>query len=70
MMTALVLKIVNMSITAGILALIVLILRLFIKKAPRWVSVLLWGLVAVRLICPFSVESPLSLMPKTEWLQP
>ena len=67
-MTEIFLYIVNMSITATILAVVVLLLRLLLKKAPKWISVLLWGLVALRLICPFAVESPFSLMPKTDWL--
>lgn len=67
-MTDFFLHIVNMSITASILAVIVLLLRLLLKKAPKWISVLLWGLVAIRLICPFAVESPFSLMPKTDWV--
>lgn len=60
------LEVVNRSISAGWLVLAVLLLRLIFKKAPRWVNVLLWGIVAVRLICPFSVESPLSLIPSAE----
>jgi len=51
------LKVVNMSISASWLVLAVLLLRLVLKKAPKWVSVLLWGFVAVWLICPFSIES-------------
>jgi len=58
------LKIVNMSISAGWLVLAVLALRLLLRKAPRWVYVLLWGLVAVRLVCPVSIESALSLIPQ------
>ena len=46
------LKVVNMSISASWLVLAVLLLRLVLKKAPRWVAVLLWGFVAVRLILP------------------
>ena len=65
-MTEAFLKIVNMSISAGWLVLAVLVLRLALKKAPKWVSVLLWGIVAVRLICPFSIESALSLIPSTQ----
>lgn len=68
-MTEIFLYIVNMSITATILAVVVLLLRLLLKKAPKWISVLLWGLVALRLICPFAVESSFSLMPKTEWIE-
>ena len=67
-MTELFYTILNMSISAGILILAVLLLRLFFRRAPKWVSVLLWGLVAVRLILPFVPESSLSLMPKAEWV--
>ena len=69
-MTEAFLKIVNMSISAGWLVLAVLVLRLALKKAPKWVSVLLWGIVAVRLICPFSIESALSLIPSRETISP
>ena len=55
-----------MSISASWLVVAVLILRLVLKKAPKWVNVLLWGIVAVRLICPFSFESALSLIPSAE----
>ena len=64
------LKVVNMSISAGWLVLAVLALRLILKKAPKWVNVLLWGIVAIRLICPFSIESALSLIPSTETISP
>lgn len=60
------LKIVNMSISASWIALAVLILRLLLKKAPKWITVLLWGIVAVRLVCPFNFESVMSLIPSTE----
>ena len=60
------LKIINMSISASWLIFAVLILRLVLKKAPKWVNVLLWGIVAIRLICPFSFESALSLIPSAE----
>ena len=65
-MNELFLKIINMSISASWLILAVLILRLVLKKAPKWVNVLLWGIVAVRLICPFSFKSALSLIPSAE----
>ncbi len=64
------LKIVNMSISAGWIVLIVLLLRFLLKKAPKWITVLLWGIVAVRLICPFSIESILSLIPSAETVSP
>ena len=60
------LKLVNMSISASWLVLAVLVLRLILKKAPKWINVLLWGIVAVRLIFPFSIESALSLIPSQE----
>ena len=60
------LKIVNMSISASWIALAVLILRLLLKKAPKWITVMLWGIVAIRLICPFNFESVMSLIPSTE----
>lgn len=65
-MNELFLKIINMSISASWLILAALILRLVLKKAPKWVNVLLWGIVAVRLICPLSFESALSLIPSSE----
>lgn len=57
------LKLVHMSITASWLVLAVLLLRLLLKKAPKWISCLLWVLVAVRLISPLSIESEFSLIP-------
>ena len=53
----------NISITASFLVLAIFLYRLFAKKAPKWVSVLLWGLVGLRLLLPFSIESALSLIP-------
>ena len=64
------LKIVNMSISASWLVLAVLVFRLVFKKAPKWIHVLLWGIVAVRLLCPFSIESALSLIPSAETISP
>ncbi len=65
-MTEFFLTIVNMSISASWIVLAVLLLRLLFKKAPKWISVLLWGVVAVRLVCPFSIESALSLIPSSQ----
>jgi beta-lactamase regulating signal transducer with metallopeptidase domain len=64
------LKVVNMGISAGWLVLAVLALRFLLKKAPKWVNILLWGIVALRLICPFSIESTLSLIPSKETISP
>ena len=65
-MEALFLKLVNMSITASWLVLAIIAVRLVFKKAPKWILCLLWGLVAFRLVCPFSIESGLSLIPDAE----
>ena len=65
-MSSFFLEIVNMSISASWIVLAVLLLRLLLKKAPKWIMVLLWGIVAVRLICPFSIESAMSLIPSSE----
>ena len=65
-MSAVFLKILNLAISASWLIVVVLVLRILMKKAPRWISCLLWGLVAIRLICPFSLESALSLIPSAE----
>lgn len=64
------LHLLNMSITAGWIALAIIILRLFLKKAPKWITVLLWGLVGLRLIFPVSTESVLSLIPSAETVPP
>ena len=64
------LNIVNMSISASWIVLAVLLLRLLLKKVPKWIIVLLWGIVAVRLICPFTIESVMSLIPSTETISP
>ena len=60
------LKLVNLSIGASWLILAVLVLRVVLKKAPKWVMPLLWGVVALRLVCLFSIESALSLIPSAE----
>ena len=69
-MSDLFLKIINMSISASWLVLAVLLLRFVLKKAPKWINVLLWGIVAVRLAFPFSIESALSLIPSAETISP
>ena len=69
-MSAIFLKILNMSAAASWVAAAVLLLRCCLKRAPKWVNVLLWGFVAVRLLLPFSIESMLSLLPRTEVIRP
>ena len=56
----------NTSISASFLVAAIIILRLILKKAPKAMIVALWGMVAIRLICPFSLESALSLIPSEE----
>lgn len=63
------LKLVNMSIAAGWLVAVVLILRLLLKKSPKSMHCLLWALVGIRLIMPFSMESIFSLIPSTQTIQ-
>lgn len=69
-MTELFLHVVNGSISASWLVLAVLLARLVLKRAPKWAHVLLWGIVGVRLIFPFSLESALSLIPSAETISP
>lgn len=63
-MTDLFLKVLSMSMSASILAAAVILARLLLKKAPRWLTVAMWGLVALRLICPFTIETTLSRVPQ------
>ena len=69
-MAAVFLKLLNLSISASWLVLAVLALRLVSKRSPKWVNVLLWGIVALRLVLPFSIESALSLIPSAETVSP
>ncbi|MCM1237692.1 MAG: M56 family metallopeptidase, partial [Ruminococcus flavefaciens] len=63
------LELLNRSITAGWLILAVIVMRLLLRRAPKWSVCLLWGLVAFRLVCPFSVESVFSMIPSRETLR-
>lgn len=65
-MTDIFLNLLNVSITATWVALAVLVLRLCLKKAPKWIVCLLWGVVGLRLLLPFSFESRLSLIPSAQ----
>ena len=64
-MTELFLKVLSMSLSALWLLPVVLLLRLALKQSPKWIHVLLWAMVAIRLVCPFSFESSFSLVPET-----
>ena len=69
-MEAVFLKLLNMSLTASILAAVVMVVRLGLKKAPRWIHCLMWAMVALRLILPFSFESTASLIPEADTIVP
>ncbi len=58
--------ILNNGYIAGILILAVIVTRVIIRKAPKWINCLLWGMVALKLVLPFSMESVLSLIPSKE----
>ena len=55
----------TMSLTAAIAAGVVMLLRLLLKRVPRWVTCLLWAVVLLRMVCPVGVSLPVSLMPET-----
>lgn len=59
-------KVFNMSVAASMLILAVILLRLILKSSPKWIRCVLWLLVALRLVIPFSFESPLSLIPNAQ----
>ncbi len=65
-MTEIFLTIIEMSISASWIVLAVLLIRPVLRKAPKWVNVLLWSLVAVRLVCPFTIESSFSMVPQSD----
>ena len=64
------LSILNMSISASWVVLAVLVFRILLRKAPKWITVLLWAVVAIRLICPISIESEMSMIPSAETISP
>ena len=63
-------SVINMSISASWIVLAVLLLRILLKKVPKWITVFLWGIVAIRLICPFTFESTISLIPNPKTINP
>ncbi len=65
-MEELFIKLLNISITAGWMILAIILLRLIFRKAPKFVHCILWGMVAIRLVCPVSFESELSLVPSAQ----
>lgn len=70
-MSSLFIHLFNLSVSATWLIAAVIIIRLVLKKlAPRWTVCLLWAVVGLRLIIPFSIESDISLMPSVQTLNP
>ena len=67
-MTELFLKVFNMSLAASWVILAAVLLRLVLRRAPKWINPLLWCVVGIRLVCPFSIRSALSLIPSAEVL--
>ena len=63
-------QIFNMSVSASYIVLAVLLLRLALKKAPKWLPLLLWAVVGIRLVCPFTFESVWSLIPSLGQIHP
>lgn len=59
-------EVLNINLTAGFIALAVILMRLMLRKAPKWIFVLMWAFVGIRLICPFSPTSELSVLPSAE----
>lgn len=62
-MTDLFLKLLDKSVTAGWLVLAVLLLRLLLRRAPKWIFPVLWGFVEIRLLLPCLLESSFSVVP-------
>jgi len=69
-MTALFITVLNMSITASIVVLAVMLMRIPLKKSPKIFSYALWGVVILRLTFPISIESIFSLMPTRANIMP
>ena len=66
MLENLFMQIVDMTKTASVVIAVVLAARLLLKKAPKWISYALWAVVLLRLLCPFSIEAPVSAVPRME----
>ncbi len=59
-------NVLNLSITASWIVLVVVLLRFALKKAPKWINCILWAVVGIRLAVPVSFESILSLIPSAK----
>ena len=67
-MTQVFIHLLNMSLSAGLLVVAILLLRPLLAKAPKWSICLLWAVVGLRLILPFSQSSALSLLPSAQFI--
>lgn len=67
-LSSFILKLINLSWMGGILAILIMLVRLLFRMAPKRAVCLLWGIVALRLVCPFTIESPVSLLVSDELL--
>ena len=65
-MSEIFLKLVNMSVVASVLITVVVIARGLLRNAPKWSHCILWALVGIRLLCPFTIESAFSLAPNAQ----
>ena len=68
-MEAIFLSLLNTSVSASWLILAVIILRQILQKTPKWIICLLWAVVAFRLLCPISIESPIAVIPESNITQ-
>ena len=66
MLDTIFLQIFDMTKVASLVILIVLLVRLCLKRAPKVISYALWAVVLFRLLCQVSIEAPISLIPQTE----
>ena len=64
MLDHLFMQILDMSKTASIVIVAVMLARLLLRKAPKWISYALWAVVLVRLLCPLSIQAPVSVLPE------
>lgn len=64
MLDSIFMQVLDMSKTASIVILVVLLARLLLKKVPKVFSYALWAVVLFRLLCPFTFEATVSIMPE------
>ena len=65
-MSGLFLILLNMSISASVLIVVVVLARCLLRKSPKWIHCILWALVGIRLLCPFQLETTFSLAPNAQ----